>query len=246
MSCAFSKQTLALHVEGDLTPERAEIASSHLIACDECRSFFEQLHARQSLLKSLRLETVSSSDCTGMRRNVMSLINDRRDGTGWALRIERAFVLGFQRHSYAMAAVMLICLASAAALAQIRNSPLQTTPSVPVFEGRDTLIRPEGYREWILVDRSQRAFMNPAAYREYAKTGQFPEGTLMVWEPGDARKANVSHKQSLLLALVKDSSRFDGGWGFFDFTGIEQTIATKAKALPDSRGCRTCHRQDVT
>jgi hypothetical protein len=238
---------LALHVEGDLTLARAEIASSHLVACDECRSFFEQLRARQSLLKSLRLERVSSSDCTSMRRNVMSLINDRRDGAGWVLRIERAFVLGFQRHSYAMAAVTLICLASAAVLAQIRNSPPQSKPSAPVFEGRDTLVRPEGYRDWILVGRSDRVFMNPTAYREYANTGKFPEGTLMVWEPArDARKANAAHKQSVLLASVKDSSRFDGGWGFFDFTGLEQTVAAKAKALPESGGCRTCHRQDVT
>lgn len=247
MSCAFSKQMLALHVEGDLTPECAAIASSHLAACAECRSFFEQLRARQSLLKSLRLETVSSSDCTDMRRDVMSLINDRRDGAGWALRIERAFVLGFQRHSYTMAAVTLICLASAAVLAQIRNSPLHTKPSAPVFEGRDTLVRPEGYRDWILVGRSERVFMNPTAYREYAKTGKFPEGTLMVWvATRDVQKANASHKQSVLLASVKDSSRFDGGWGFFDFTALEQTVAAKAKALPESSGCRTCHRQDTT
>lgn len=247
MSCAFSKDTLALHVEGDLTPARAVIVPSHLAACDECQSFLEQLRARQSLLKSLRLETVAPSDCTSMRRDVMSLINDRRDGAGWALRIERAFVLGFERHSYAMAAVMLICLASAAVLAQMRNSPPQSTSAVPVFEGRDTLVRPEGYRDWTLVGRSGRAFMNPKAYREYAKTGNFPEGALMVWEPArDARKANGSHKQSVLLASVKDSSRFAGGWGFFDFTGLEQTVAAKAKALPESSGCRTCHRQDAT
>ena len=253
MSCAFSKQTLALHVEGDLTPERAEIASSHLAGCDECRSFFEQLRARQSLLKSLRLETVASSDCAGMRREVMSIINDRRDGAGWALRIERAFVLGFQRHSYAMAAVTLICLASAAVLAQIRNSPPEA--SVPVYEGRDTLLRPEGYRDWILVRRPgrsqrtpvERVFMNPTAYREYAKTGKFPEGTLMLWEPvRDVQQARAPHQQSALLASVKDSSRFDGGWGFFDFTGLDGTVTTKAKALPESSGCRTCHRQDAT
>jgi hypothetical protein len=255
MSCAFPKETLALHIEGDLTPAGAEITSSHLAACDECRHFVEQLCERQSLLKSLRLETVASSDCTGMRRDVMALINDRRAGAGWAWRIERAFVLGFQRHSYAMAAITLICLASAAVLAQIRSSPPETKASVPAFEGRDTLLRPEGYRDWMLMGgpaRSQRTavelvFMNPTAYREYAKTGKFPEGTLMIWEAvRDTQQATAPHKQSSLLASVKDRSRFDGGWGFFDFTGLDGTVATKAKALPESSGCRTCHRQDAT
>jgi len=71
---------------------------------------------------------------------------------------------------------------------------------------------------------------------------------VMVWEgvaasgapPGDA-----PHRRSaVLLASVKDSVRFDGGWGFFDFTGADGRVAATADAQPESSGCRTCHRRD--
>ena len=63
MSCAFSKETLALHAEGDLSEAATQTTSGHLETCDDCRRFLEQLRARQSLLKSLRRETVSPTDC---------------------------------------------------------------------------------------------------------------------------------------------------------------------------------------
>lgn len=47
----------------------------------------------------------------------------------------------------------------------------------------------------------------------------------------------------MLLASVKDDTRFDGGWGFFDFTALDGTVMSKAEALPESSGCRACHRQ---
>jgi hypothetical protein len=253
VSCAFSREALALHVGGDLSGAAAEIASSHVAACDDCRRFLEQLHARQSLLQSLRRERASPSECTGMRREVMSIINDRRDTSGWALRIERAIMLGFRQRSYALAAFALLGAVSVSALAQMRHAAPDTRPSANVLEGRDTLVLPEGYRDWILVRRPTSAqhsgvnhgaatatrtagpsvFINPSGYREYAKTGKFPEGTVMVWE-GSA----------VLLASVKDSTRFDGGWGFFDFTGVDRSTTFRAQALPESSGCRACHLRD--
>jgi hypothetical protein len=93
--------------------------------------------------------------------------------------------------------------------------------------------------------RAHKVFINPAAYRQYAETGRFPEGTLMIWEPSPSRQSpgNAHGRSTALLASVKDSSRFDGGWGFFDFTAPDGTVAPKAKALPESRNCRTCHLQ---
>jgi hypothetical protein len=268
VSCAFSREALALHVEGDLSDAAADITSSHLATCGDCRRFLEQLHARQSLLKSLRRETVSPAECTGMRREVMSIINERVDRSGWALRIERAIFLGFRRHSYALAVCGLLGIVSVSVLAQVRYAAPATRPSVPVFEGRDTLVRPAGYRDWIVVGRSagphrssldeadtgvletttDRVYINPAGFREYSRTGRFPEGTLMVWESFNRapQTAGRPHDGSpRLLASVKDSTRFDGGWGFFDFTGSEGAVTSKARALPESAGCRTCHRQEA-
>jgi predicted anti-sigma-YlaC factor YlaD len=138
VSCGFSKELLALHVEGDLSEARAEMTSSHLRMCEDCRRFLDDLCATQSLLKSLRSETIRPSDCTPMRREVMSIIEDRREGLGWALRIERAIMLGFGLRSYAFAAVAMLAIVSVSVLAQLR----QTTPatvSAAVFEGRNTV-----------------------------------------------------------------------------------------------------------
>jgi hypothetical protein len=268
MSCAFSREMLALHVEGDLSDAATEMTSGHLETCDDCRRFVEQLRARQSLLKSLRCETVSPSECTRMRREVMSIINGGRDQSGWSLRIERAITLGFRRRSYALAAFALVGIVSVSVLAQMRHTAPNTTESVAVFEGRDTLFRPEGYRDWINVGPSARlhrsgvdrgvasatrttppsVYINPSGYREYTKTGRFPEGTVMIWESihREPVTADRPHKESpVLLASVKDSTRFDGGWGFFDFTGLEGSMTSKAQALPESSGCRACHQRDA-
>lgn len=267
MSCAYSREMLALHVEGDLPDQAAARTSTHLAACEDCRQFLDELRARQSLLKSLRRETASPSECRDMRREVMAIISDRRHRAGWALRMERMILLGFRRPSYALAACALLGIVSVSALAQMRNITPAATQSVAVFEGRDTLLRPEGYRDWIAlgrfaephgsgVDRSHAAatgtathnvYINPSGYREYVKTGRFPDGTLMIWEP--VRLPDIADRPRqeppALLASVKDSARFDGGWGFFDFSGIDGTVASKAQALPASSGCHACHRQDA-
>jgi hypothetical protein len=196
----------------------------------------------------------------------MSIIEDRGEGLGWALRIERAIMLGFGLRSYAFAAVALLGIVSVSVLAQMRHTTPAMRASAAVFERGNALLRPEGYRDWILVAPSSmphrsgvdpaasalrtpthRVYINPVGYREYEETGRFPEGTLMIWESvrGGPDTAPHPHKESALLASVKDSARFDGGWGFFDFTGLDGTVTARAQAVPESSGCGTCHRQDA-
>jgi hypothetical protein len=244
---------LALHVEDDLPEAAAGITSKHLEACEDCRRFLDQLRVRQALLKSLRRHTVSSPECRAMRGDVMSIINERRDTLGWLVRMERAIVLGSRPRSYALAAFALVSIVSVSVLAQMRHVIPGTAHSAAVFQGQNTLLRPEGYRDWILVGRvdgpsGHNVYMNPSGYHEYVKTGTFPEGTVLVWESVSANPAWMDHphqKSSVLLASVKDSTRFDGGWGFFDFTGFEGMVASEAQTLPESSGCRACHRQDA-
>ena len=121
MSCGFSKGMLSLHVEGDLPEAAARITSKHLEACEDCRRFLDQLRVRQSMLKSLRRHTVSPSECRDMRREVMSIINERRDTPAWPLRLERAFMLGFRQRSHALAAFALVGIVSVSVLAQMRH-----------------------------------------------------------------------------------------------------------------------------
>jgi hypothetical protein len=44
---------------------------------------------------------------------------------------------------------------------------------------------------------------------------------------------------------VKDSSRFDGGWGFYDFTQPGGQPRPEAAVLPQSAGCLSCHRDEA-
>jgi hypothetical protein len=81
----------------------------------------------------------------------------------------------------------------------------------------------------------------------YAKTGEFPEGTLMVWEARAEldRPSRAGKPAPVLLVSVKDSARFAEGWGFFDFTAPNGEVLSKAEAVPDSSGCRTCHQREA-
>jgi hypothetical protein len=147
-------------------------------------------------------------------------------------------------------------------------SPASEKPAA-VFEDKDTLLRPEGYREWVFVGSStglnympnpapssansatdfKNVYINPAAYREFTRTGKFPEGTVMVLEIASAANKNepglqgsYGDKYIALEASVKDSKRFSGGWAYFGFTGMDGKTLTKAKPFPDS-ACQSCHQQ---
>jgi len=137
----------------------------------------------------------------------------------------------------------------------------------PVFEGKSTLLKPEGYREWIFVGSSlglayaptpgqgqgrnpelyHNVYINPSSYREYARSGKFPDGTMMVLE---LARSEVKSEPGLqgsyqkdfvaLEASVKDSSRFEGGWAYFNFTEGGGKFKTKAEPFPQN-ACWSCH-----
>lgn len=84
--------------------------------------------------------------------------------------------------------------------------------------------------------------INPWALDQYMETGSFPEGTVFTMTfytldqnglPGDRYWAKAV---SATEVSVKDSERFEEGWGFFRFeAGI-----TTASAFPAAR-CQACH-----
>ena len=120
-----------------------------------------------------------------------------------------------------------------------------------VFENSDTLRFPEEYRNWIFVGTStqlshsvsaaakaggeaaQNVYINPGAYREYRRTGVFPEGTVMVLE---------SAKEALALTASVKDRRFNDGWGYFRLSDDDGRVTAKAQVLPESAGCLGCHR----
>src|SRR5437870_4861094 len=136
------------------------------------------------------------------------------------------------------------------------------------FEGKDTLLRPEGYRQWVFVGSSsglrydkedgkpqpekleyKNVYIDPAAYREYAKTKTFPQGTVFVLESATGETKNEPglrgsfQKEFVgLLAAVKDRERFADGWAYFRFTDKPGPLLDNAKPFAKS-ACFDCHQQ---
>lgn len=248
MTCTFSKESLALYAEGDLHDQAAEAVRQHVSTCAACERYLDEMQTSQARLKALRADVVSQSARAGMRQAVMSTINERRDLIGWRLRLERALLLGWQPGAYAMAAAVIIGVVSVSLLGQVRHRPMD----VSLAAARDnSLHRPEGYRDWVELESkasaaADRVYLNPAGSKEYAKSGTFPEGTMLVLEPGSENNAAArAHKgNKRLLVSVKDSRRFEGGWGFFQFDDADGPGGNDATAS-EAEGCRTCHRDNA-
>jgi hypothetical protein len=134
------------------------------------------------------------------------------------------------------------------------------------FEGKDTLLRPDGYREWVFVGSSlglrydegqkqsdqleyKNVYIDPAAYRAYRETGAFPEGTVLILETavGEEKKepglrGSFQKEFSGLAAAVKDKERFPDGWAYFSFSDGKGEV--KSKSQPARKAaCYDCHRQ---
>src|SRR5262249_33527598 len=145
---------------------------------------------------------------------------------------------------------------------------LGAAPTGPAaqFEGKDTLLRPEGYREWVFVGSSlglrydegkeepqplefKNVYIDPAAYRAYRETGAFPQGTVLVLETAsraDKKEPGLrgSFQKELtgLSAAVKDNDHFPDGWAYFSFS--DGPGKPKDKARPAKKAaCYDCHRE---
>ena len=269
MKCAYSKEILALYVEDDLpAPEAVARVKRHVGGCADCQQYCEQLEKIQSLIKSRfassRREVVSSETLAGVRRAVLSQIGNTEQTMGWAVKLERWLMLGFRRQRYAIAGFAVVAILSASLLGQIRHSRPDSGPAAAVFVGKNTLVRPAAYREWVFVGSSlglgytqgqgaemyHNVYIDPAAYREYARSGIFPEGTVMALEmvSADVKKEpglqGSYEKDFIALEVsVKDSSRFEEGWAYFDFTKGMGTLKSEAEPIPQSAGCVSCHRE---
>ena len=99
-------------------------------------------------------------------------------------------------------------------------------------------------------------YIHPEAFKAYRKTGQFPEGTVLLKElqltmPGthdDGSRVEASGRgyfpavRNGIDISVKDSKRFKdtNGWGFFNFGHHAPPYAQTAAAAPKA-ACAGCH-----
>jgi hypothetical protein len=139
-------------------------------------------------------------------------------------------------------------------------------PDGPRFAADKQLEFPETYREWVYLtsglDMNYNAkpddsgmpmfgnvFVNPSSYREFLRTGGWPEGTALVLENRSAvhggekqpslNKHGLSQTEETMgvEVHVKDAS-LPGGWGFYAFDNTKT-----ARIIPPAASCYSCHAQ---
>ena len=159
---------------------------------------------------------------------------------------------------------LAVALTLAAAAAMGFWSLTAADASFPQFTRDNRLVLPKDYREWIFLasglgmtygtpeaarqQNFDNVFVHPAAFREFVRTGHWPDHTVFVLEVrAAAEKGSINtagHYQTGVLTIeaeVKDLARFpDGEWGYFGF----DSKANPAAPLPKSQGCQACHSQN--
>jgi hypothetical protein len=100
----------------------------------------------------------------------------------------------------------------------------------------------------VKVGNFHNVYINPEAYAHYAKTGTFPESTILVLdiyqaEQGDPKSIVAEGlfpgQRKDVAVAVKNSTRPDGAktdWAYYDFPAGQAT----ARAFPD-KACYDCH-----
>ena len=176
-----------------------------------------------------------------------------------------------RKHPETITVNIVLGIASCALAAAFTWS-LSATAQMPVaglprYATSSEIIRPTDYREWVYVTSGlgmtygpaqataepaplfDNVFVGPEAYREFLRSGTWPDQTMFILEVRDA-DTNVSinnggRTQGRLVrmeASVKDRQRFpDGGWSYFSFDS-PQGLVDRAAPLPASAPCYSCHK----
>jgi cytochrome c553 len=144
---------------------------------------------------------------------------------------------------------------------------LAASPALQFDEGGE-LRPPQDYRQWVFLNsalgltygpnrsrpgqaaRFSNVFVDPASWRAFQQTGQWPEGTFFVLEirasqqpPAATDGSQTQASRVAVEAAVRDSSRFPGqGWAYVSF---ETRAGELQGAKPHARtaSCYACHER---
>lgn len=135
------------------------------------------------------------------------------------------------------------------------------------FSASGALQRPLDYREWVFLSSGlgmtygptqpgagqprffDNVFVNRKSYTAFMGTGRWPERTQFILEIRQSEdKASINNggqtqgaQVRAIESAVKDTARFPGGWGYFDF-GPGDALKAEVAALPQTARCYACHR----
>jgi cytochrome P460 len=134
------------------------------------------------------------------------------------------------------------------------------------FTKSGEFVRPLNYREWIFLSsglgmtygpnapapgaplRFDNVYANPESYREFLKTGKWPDGTVLILEIRESESKGSINQHgsyqtsvSAIEAHVKDSKRISGnnGWAFYNLDPRDTSYSVKP--IANSNRCEQCH-----
>jgi hypothetical protein len=160
------------------------------------------------------------------------------------------------------------------------GQPQPSPKSMPQYTKDGNLLRPDDYRTWVFVGSNigisytpraaantlrekdayhqsdignfHNVYINPEAYSQYARSGTFPEGTMLVMDVYQAKSREPQGivtrgfypaEQVGLEVAVKNSKRPDGqktDWAYYVFDNPGGPLKSSARASPN-RSCYDCH-----
>lgn len=130
----------------------------------------------------------------------------------------------------------------------------------PKFTAEGRLLRPEDYREWVWLSSGlgmsygpstpsnaaadppfDNVFVNRSAYREFLRSGTWPDQTIFVLEirrsQGKGSINQGGHFQGELIAIEAEVK--NKKWMFYSF----ERAAPSAKPIPTTASCYSCHAE---
>jgi hypothetical protein len=123
---------------------------------------------------------------------------------------------------------------------------------------------PTGYRDWIYLTSGMdmsynpslqmqgqhmfdNVFVDPQSYRDFLKSGTWPDHTRLVLESRDARTEGSINKagmyqsgEPMAVEMHMKDATLPGGWAFYAFG----TDSKPVEPLPQDANCYACHKKD--
>jgi hypothetical protein len=171
----------------------------------------------------------------------------------------------------ALGSTLLVALAAVAGILGCRNQAnAPPDDQLPHFTKDGSLSQPKDWETWVMVGSStglsyaapgaapvagaapgmfHNVYMQPWAYREFSKTGVFPERTMFVLSFYEASRKSAPAKSGFyegdrvpgIEIHLKQKGIDRTGWAFF---GFGDTASVGAK-LPGSAFCYSCHAAEA-
>ena len=168
-------------------------------------------------------------------------------------------------------AAMLAALIGVVAWRGVARGQQQGPPEdqLPRFAQRDQLVKPVGWEAWVMVGSStglsyaaappptagaapgmfHNVYVQPWAYREFVRTGAFPQRTMFVLSFYEASRKSTPARAGFyegdrvpaIEVHLKQAGIDKTGWGFF---GFGDSVATAAM-IPGTAPCYYCHATEA-